>query len=502
MLTLRPYQAQAVADLRQRVREGYRRVLLQAPTGAGKTVITSEIIRSASLKGSVTWYLAHQAELIEQASEKLRLLEVPHGVILPGHYPDSDHPVYVGTIQSFTSRSRRGRLVAPPPDLIIIDEAHHALSDSYRNLIEGYPHAVTIGATATPIRTDGRGLGHLFDDLVQTPNIAQLIEQGYLVPPRYYAPYRPDLSGVHTRMGDYVEEELVPILDKPELVGDIVQWWLKLAAGRQTIVFGVSVGHSVHLAEQFQDAGISAVHLDGQTALAVRKARIQEFRQGRIQVLCNYGIAIEGVDIPEVSCIVIARATKSVKVYLQMAGRGLRTAPGKANCLILDHAGVVYEHGPITDWLHWRLDTTPRAGVVKAPGAVSATKRTRTCPQCSHVFWGQKVCPACGYTPQVQRQAHEPLWVDGDLVELQEGGIGHLEEDRQEFFQQLLYIGKERGYKPGWAAAQYKNRFGDWPPRDWNRLPPMQPAPATLEYVRRQQQRYWVAKRKVNHAQV
>lgn len=495
MYTLRPYQVETIERTREAIRKGARRVLIQAPTGAGKTLMASEIIRSAMLKGSVTWFVAHQGELIEQASEKLIAFGVHHAIVLPGHWPDGDEHTYVGTIQSFTSRIRRGRLAARDPNLIVIDEAHRALAPSYMRLVRDNPSAVVLGITATPIRTDGRGLGHLFEAIVQTPTIRELIEAGYLVPPRYYAPYRPDLESVRVVAGDYVESDLDRVMNRPTLVGDVAEWYLRLAHNRQGIVFGSSVAHSVALAEAMQDAGIKAVHLDGQTDKRVRAERMEEFRAGKIQVLCNFGIAVEGLDVPEVGAVVIARPTKSVKVYLQMAGRALRPHPGKTDCLIIDHAGVTYEHGPITDWTRWTLSMERGAGAIK--DGDSATKRTKICPSCKAIFWASiKSCPECGYTPQGRRNRGEyPDWQDGELVEIV-GKEARKLLDKQEWFQKLRHIQEARGYKPGWTAHCYRRKWNSWPDRSWWALPSIVATPDVLGWLEGQTKRYWIARRK------
>jgi superfamily II DNA or RNA helicase len=229
--------------------------------------------------------------------------------------------------------------MAPPPaDLVVVDEAHHVLAQSYKRILEIYPRAIVLGLTATPCRGDGRGLGNAFDVLIEAASVGDLVEQKYLVPTVVYAPVRPDLTGIQVKRGDYVEEQLAARMNTAQLVGDIVEHWHRLAGPRRTVVFATGVGHSRHIRDEFRRAGVLAEHLDGSTPTDERDRILAQLAAGQIDVVTNAMVLTEGWDSPSVSCLVLARPTKSLGLYRQMVGRVLRPAPGKTDALILDHA--------------------------------------------------------------------------------------------------------------------------------------------------------------------
>lgn len=436
---LHPYQQKAVEDLRFSLAQGHKRVLLQAPTGSGKTVIASQIIQKALSKNKKVWVIAHRRELLFQAAEKLNS-EVEYGFIL-GKTKSQQAQVQLASIQSLHRRK-----VQEQPDLIIIDEAHRSMAKSYYSLKERYPSATMIGLSATPIRSDGRGLGDFYDDLVHTPNIVELTELGYLVPIRYFAPEIPNLKGVRVRAGDYREEDLERVMNTPQLVGNITTWWQKITPNLPTIVFATSVAHSKELQRAFANLGVKSAHLDGNTPLEERKRVLEQQKNGEITVLCNCNLATEGVDLPNVQVVVIARPTQSAGLYIQMAGRALRPYPGKSHCYLIDHAGCFHQHGPVEDFKVFSLDTQKGQGLIKNPGK---HRKKRVCPICKEVV--EQTCPKC---PAVL-----PRVVEGDLVEV--NSADH-QRKRQHFYN-LLEVAKHNGYKPGWAAYRFKDIYGHFP---------------------------------------
>src|SRR6478736_2222037 len=229
MTDLHPYQAAVIAEI---AAAKERRLLLVAPTGSGKTFIATTIIRNAINKHVL--FLAHRRELIKQARKHLAKFGVHAGVILAGEPTNRMRGVQVASIQTLHARCIRHGQDLPPANIIFIDEAHHAPATTYRTIVARYPDAQIIGMTATPCRRDGRGLGGIFERLIECPQVSELIKLGYLVRTKVYAPSTPDLKGVHTRQGDYVESELAERVDRPELVGDIVSHWHRLADRRPT----------------------------------------------------------------------------------------------------------------------------------------------------------------------------------------------------------------------------------------------------------------------------
>lgn len=327
-MDLRPYQVDAVAAMRREVIAGRRRIILQAPTGSGKTICAAELIRGAVAKEKRVVFLAPRRELINQCSEKLATLGVRHGIIMAGVVPESS-AVQVCCVPTLHARAmQRQKIELPAADLVICDETHLYLAPTYQAIVERYADAVVVGLTATPARGDGKALGLMFETIVPTCSVASLVEQGYLVPQRYYSPSKPDLAGVKIRAGDYAEDQLERAMDKPKLIGDIVANWQRLASDRQTVVFASGVQHSIHLRDEFRRVGVRAEHLDGKTPMEERKGIIARVKSGDVQVVCNCMVLTFGWDSPSVSCAVLARPTKSVVMYLQMAGRVLRRRRG------------------------------------------------------------------------------------------------------------------------------------------------------------------------------
>jgi superfamily II DNA or RNA helicase len=380
----------------------------------------------------------------------------------------------------------------PAADLVIVDEAHHCRARTYQRLMQAYPGAVILGMTATPCRGDGRGLGDVFETIVECPPVAELIAGGYLVPTIVYAPTRPDLSGVRVERGDYVESQLAAKMNDQHLVGDVVSHWHRLADRRRTVVFATGVAHSVHLRDEFRASGVWAEHIDGSTPVEQRDAILARLADGTVEVVCNAMVLTEGWDQPTVSCLVLARPTKHMGLYRQMVGRVLRPAPGKTDALILDHAGAVFEHGFVEEPVVWALAQDRRAenpvhrarGQYRAPALV-------TCPECSAVRLEGRPCSACGWRPQPKA---EP-------VEIVEGELGHVDRtkrvaakdyskaDMLRWQRELAYIAIERGYRPGWSAHKFKERFGRWPSRS-----DVAPMPASAEV------RAWVRSRQIAYA--
>jgi DNA repair protein RadD len=271
-MDLRPYQSDIIAEFERLVAVGERHILMVAPTGSGKTVIAAAIIKGNTRR---TLVVAHRREIVNQTSEKLTAFGVHHGVIQAGD-DDKLRPmaaVQAASIQTLHARAiRSSAMPMPLAAMLIIDEAHHACAPTYRAVIEKYPNAIVLGLTATPCRGDGRGLGGIFTTMLECPQVPELVEDGYLVKTKVYAPVDPDLKGVRTVAGDYAEGQLADRMDRPKLVGDVVTHWFKHGEQRRTVVFACSVGHSVHIANEFNSAGIRAEHLDGNTLLDERAA--------------------------------------------------------------------------------------------------------------------------------------------------------------------------------------------------------------------------------------
>jgi DNA repair protein RadD len=460
---LRDYQIEAIDRLRDGGRQKRRRLLV-IPTGGGKTLIASAIVRAAVDKGSRVLFLAHRRELVNQAAGKLYAYGIDAGIIRAGDEPRPDQPVQVASIQTLWARAYRSRRMAPPPaDLVIVDEAHRARAETYTEIMNSYSSAVILGLTATPCRSDGRGLGNAFDSMVEGPSVQALIDRGFLVPTRVFAPSTPDLTGIQVRAGDYVESQLAERMDKAQLVGDIITHWLRLAANRRTVVFATGVDHSVHIRDEFRRAGVLAEHIDGSTPVDERDDILGRLEHGEIEVVTNCMVLTEGWDMPVVGCIVLARPTKHMGLYRQMVGRVLRPAPGKDHALVLDHAGAVFAHGFVEEEVLWTLDQDRRAENPEQKARSEHRKPAlTTCPECHAIRTSGQPCSACGWRPQ-PKPRHVDV-IDGDLAHVsRDRRVTVQAPDKRSFYAQLLGYVREKGYRDGWAAHKFKSKFGHWP---------------------------------------
>lgn len=466
MFTFRDYQQAAVEDARSSFAVGHKRLLLVAPTGAGKTVIAAMFAKLAVEKGNRVLFLAHRRELVKQCEDKLLKFGVDNGVIMSGEFLQMDYEVQVASIDTLRARAMKtDRMPLPPADVVIIDEAHRSLAPTYLRLMEEYPKAAIIGLTATPVRGDGKGLGHVYDDMIQCPSVAELTEMGFLVPARYFAPTIPDLTGVKVVRGDYDSRQLEEAMNKRRPVGDVIENWAKICPDRPTIVFASGVKHSIHLCDEFKKAGVRAVHVDGNMTALERDAAIEGLKNGTYQVVTNCMVLTEGFDMPELSCCVLVRPTKNIGLYLQMAGRVLRPTPDKKDTIIIDHSGNVYEHGFVEDDHGWQLDEgAPMRDPVDRQRERKEAKQV-TCVKCANVYSGQRACPNCGHIPQMRGQAIETR--HAELYEVKDREPAkkekHTKEQKQEWYSMLMHYAKEKGRSEGWVAHTYKAKFGVWP---------------------------------------
>ncbi|MBF0588673.1 MAG: DEAD/DEAH box helicase [Magnetococcales bacterium] len=456
-LELRPYQSMAVESARDELRNGNHRLIIHAPTGAGKTVIASHIIQSALGRGNQVLFLGHRRELINQASGKLDALSIDHGVMMAKHpRTDPTQPVQVASIQTLVNRldGMEGS------NLIIIDEAHRAEAPTYKKILDAYPKAVVLGLTATPERSDGKGLGDIFQAIVPVSSVSELTAQGYLVPAKVYAPSRPDMTGVGIKRGDYDSATLSERVDQPDLVGDLPKHWLEYAKGRPTVVFAVNIKHSLHIRDSFLAVGVRAEHVDGDTPTDERDAILSRLASGETKVVCNVGILTEGWDLPQTSCCILARPTKSVGLYLQMVGRVLRTFDGKSDAIVLDHAGCVHEHGFPDDERQWSLEWREKQrrghGRSKAPAPIRI---------CKHCFLAMRPsasqCPACGWKSEVK--SREVVHEDGELKAIEKPPLRPHASQRQVMttLENLRQTASAKGYKRGWIWYRLKATFGE-----------------------------------------
>lgn len=468
---VRPYQDDMIAAVRAALRRN-RRVCLQAPTGSGKTRVLCYMADGALKKLKRTTFVVHRAELLRQASDALDSLDLPHGRIAPGESMTRDL-IQVAAVQTLIRRLDK----LPAPDLLVLDEAHHANASTWGKLIDNWADARMVGLTATPCRLDGRGLGDIFGELVIGPSVRWLIDQGYLADYRIFAPpIGIETGAVSKRAGDFAKDALARLVDKPGITGDAVRHYHRLASGRKAIVFCVSVAHSKHVVEQFRSTGVRAEHLDGTENDLRRQRVVQSFVRGETKVLSAVDLFGEGFDVPDAEVAILLRPTQSLSLHLQQVGRVLRpvyapdhdlrtvdgrlaaiAASGKPHAIILDHAGNSLRHGLPDEERDWTLKGRPRKAGSKAPAV-------RQCPVCFACHLPRPICPECGHVYGAAPREIEER--DGQLEQVNEKELKAARLKMRERLQKnaktlddLYKVAKQLGYKPEWAERVHHGRM-------------------------------------------
>jgi len=459
MLKLRPYQEDLVNKIRASYKEGKKSTLAVAPTGAGKTVIFSYIASTVAARGKRVLILVHRIELLRQTSRALTKAGVDQALINPKYTPDYRKNVQVASVQTLVNRLKHIKDV----DLIVVDECHHATAGSWRKIIAEYPQALILGVTATPIRGDGIGLGvhcgGLFDDMVEGPQISELIRLGYLVKPVVYAPIeRLDLTGVKITRGDYDKEEIAKRVDKPKITGDAITHYKKLCPGVPTVVFCVSVAHAEHVADEFRAAGFRAYSVDGSMEDDTRDRILGGLGNGSVDVVCSCDLISEGTDIPAIGCAILLRPTQSTGLYIQQIGRALRPCEGKDRAIILDHVGNTLIHGMPEEVREWTLDGEVKKK--KRGKAAEPTVRVQQCPTCFAMHAPAPDCLVCGHIYVVKQPTQEEgeLKIVGEREALIIKQRRNVEVAQAKTLQELEQIAIDRGYKPGWAKHIFAAR--------------------------------------------
>ena len=334
-MQLRPYQSEAISSIQDQWESGRRRTLLVLPTGAGKTIVFCKLTEDLVRHGQRVLIMAHRAELLKQAADKLHQSTGLRCATEKADQTcvDSWFRVVVGSVQSL---QRPKRLEQFPPDYfdaIIVDEAHHCLSDGYQRVLQHFDHSNVLGVTATPDRGDMRNLGQYFDSLAYEYTMVQAIRDGYLSPIKAETiPLKLDLSGVGVQSGDFKAGDLGTALDP--YLHSIAQEMTARCAGRKTVVFLPLVKTSQKFRDILNESGFRAAEVHGESS--DRTEILQDFADGKYNCLCNSMLLTEGWDDPSVDCIVVLRPTKVRSLYCQMVGRGTRLFPGKDHLLLLD----------------------------------------------------------------------------------------------------------------------------------------------------------------------
>lgn len=439
---LRDYQQELFDKTSLAFREYYRRPLVVAPCGAGKSYLFAEMIRRTH--GEVL-VLTHRQELKRQHEELLRNLDITNARVA----------------MVLTEYNRLGKY--PVPALIVTDEAHLSRSDSWQKVIEYY-NTYTVGFTATPIRLDGRPLGDIFDVLIEGVDVRWLIDNHRLAPYEYYAPTTVDTSEIRKVAGDYVVSELEQLMNERAIYGNVVESYRRFASGERSIAYCVSVTHAKKTADAFNAVGIRAEVLSAGTPTGQRVRVMDDFRNGKLDVLCNVGIIAEGISIDEVTCCMLLRPTESIALGIQQMMRCMRYLPGKT-AKILDFVGNYTRIGLPDEPREWSLDKPVKR---RDRCNENGDFYIRCCPECYLTFKTAPVCPYCGAEYPLhptELAVHESIELARITAEEtakveQMKKEARMEQGMAQSFEDLVRLGRQRGYKnPAfWAAKVMRGR--------------------------------------------
>lgn len=468
-MKLRPYQSDLIEKARHSLGNGFRSPLVVSSTGSGKTFTCAKLIESAVGKGKRVLFIAPRRQLVDQTAKVFIDLGLSTGTIMAGRPYQLHKPVQVASFDTLVSRYIAKENELPQTDIVILDEAHLSTSKQRLKLLNRYRDsgAIVMGLTATPCKGNGSGLP-FYDSIVESWTMRQMIEGGYLLPIRYFAPTKPDLERVKVTAGEYNQKQLAGVMNRAEIIGDIVENWKRLGDNKPTLVSCVDIKHSIAVCDEFLSHGITAEHMDCNTDEIDREAIIARVKSGETKILCNVFLLSYGVDIPCLEVCVIARPTKSIVLFMQIVGRVLRLAEGKEYATVIDHSGVIAEHGRAEDITEWSLgsDTVQerqerKAGEEKKPMEIE-------CSACHTIFSNARACPNCGH--QLIPLGDPIPCHEAVLVELEDSSKDQrkwnkstAKEIKQQFLGELLSYADSMGYKKGWVSHQYRERAGVWP---------------------------------------
>ena len=476
-LTLRCDQAELIKSIDDLIEGGCRRIVGQAPTGFGKTLVAAHRLKRHHDCGQRAMFIVPALSLITQTVQRFVSQGITDLGVMQGDHPltDKNRLIQIATAQTLAKRG------VPSGCAEIINDECHRVFEVLKELLTGeqYAHIPIIGLSATPW---SKGLGKLYERLVIGGTTKSMIDAKLLSGFRVFAQSAPDLDGVRTTEGDYNDADLARVTNKVELVADVVETYQAKGENRPALCFAVDRAHAKSLQEKFIAAGICAEYIDAYTPVHERDKIGDRFHAGEVKVVCNVGCLTTGIDW-DVRCIILARPTKSEILYVQMIGRGLRLAEGKTDCLVLDHSTTTNRLGFVTDIHDTELDDgKPK---IKTERSEPLPK---VCPQCQMLRPPKTPkCPNCGFEAKPVSGAY---CVPGELVEMTDR---HTEkpvsaEERREFYAELRGYAVIKGYKPGWAGHQYEKKFGSWPPGHWkDHDDPKEPSPTVRSWIKSRQ---------------
>lgn len=460
MFKLRTYQQETIDNIYQSMRQGNRRIIVQQPPRTGKTVIMAEVARRATSKDNRVMFIIHRKEVLNQAKTTFKAQDVNMKLAT------------MGMVQTLTRRVNQ----LPEPQLILVDEAHHALAASYQRILNAFPQAYILYFTATPIRTGHEQLDQIADDLIVGKSIKWLTANGFLAPFKYYGLGDIDRSKLRKAHGDYSTNSMDEAINH-QIYGHIVEQYQRLANGKQAVVYCHSIASAKEVTDKFHQAGITAEEIDGETDKNIRDELVQQFRDQQLTILVNVNLFTEGVDLPNVDCVIMARPTSSLSLYLQFSMRCLNPRKGKT-AIIIDHVDNFLTFGLPNndrDWSQAIKTRDKRKASNKDNGPAICQ-----CQYCFGIFYRKDMqdscCPLCGHKLDADKKEYKIVNVD--LQEIKENqaikrrkelvneilnnqvmaNVANKTPGQLKTLKEFQAYAKLHGYKPGWAYFQFKNR--------------------------------------------
>lgn len=459
----RQYQNETVDGVCNAARRGAHVIVMQGPTGCGKTNIICGLNQGAFDKSSQVLNVVHRRKLVDQMSARLSEFEIPHGVIMRERSINRMAVIQVASRDTLLSRCVQQRYMdLPPAQLVIVDEGRHAISPEMRGLLRHYEDrgAYIVLADATPVTPEGNGLGPWAQAIVIAAKVTDLVRQGYLVPVKCFAPDRKMHRG-KARRG---------------IAGDLVESWQRYSAQLPTVLFTSRVQHSIDAVEAFNEAGIKATHVDANTSDDERDAAFEGLEAGTVKVVSNVGIIKEGVDVPCLGCCQLYMDIPGRVAFLQACGRIMRPYPGKTHGVLIDHAGAVFRHGFPDEDTDWPLEGNVDAEF-NQKHKDGMTEKAFYCKHCELLYHGQPGCPQCGKVPTKPPRsifAAPPLENTNEiLTEAQRGGgkTVYEREEKVKHWLRCLAVAANRNGTFGMAGAIFKKKYNEFPGRDFPCIP-------------------------------
>ena len=452
MFKLRDYQQETIDKVYQSIKSGHRSIMVQSPPRTGKTVLMADIARRATAKGNRVLFMVHRQEIVQQVVKTFRADGVDMNLAT------------IGMVQTITRHVDD----LDPPQIIFVDEAHHALARTYQRVLEAFPKAYKLLFTATPYRLNGAGFTDIADDLITGNQVGWLIDHHFLAPVDYYAPSQIDASKLRTkRTGEYSEDSIKEAM-KPKIYGNAVKHYLKLAAGKQAIAYTYNVDSAIRLAQAFNSQGITARAVAGSTPKEERRKIIEDYRAGKIKIVTNAELFTEGLDLPNVDCVIMLRPTQSLSLYLQFAMRSMNPREGKT-ATIIDHVGNVERFGLPTDDREWTLEGREKG---KSSSSGATIKSVTVCQTCFASFYRTGgTCPYCGAALGEEKKLE--VVDDAELKKVTRSRLAIVKQLEQsaatqniagkrpselKSFKEIQAYAKLKGYRPGWAYYYAKQR--------------------------------------------